>query len=383
MTDPFTHLNLKWVLQVAGSLVVIAALIRLFTRPKDGQEHWVQEVLEVLLSVAVVVFLLIRPFVFQAFYIPSGSMEPTLMGPPEAAGPHGVGDRLLVNKLLYRVRSPARGDIVVFRAPPEVALDEKEYIKRLIGLPGDEVEVIPPRLTVDGRTLFRLSTELRPEDALHVSSGDLPIRIEKNRARFEAEMKDYVLTEIEVIVLPVNNAQFDLFRLDLDGRRLLTDTYGRLSASATLSGYGSDPELKSEFYFQDGDLRVVLVTGSRLSYEPGEVRVNGRALVEPYIAEDPHYGMAPLRVPPGRYFVLGDNRNESNDSHEWGTFAGNRIVGRAEIIFWPLSRIRLLEWWLFALLVVFFALYQILSHRRLRRPPPELRPAPAGPPPGA
>lgn len=92
------------------------------------------------LSLAIVLFLLVRAFFVEAFKIPSGSMEGTLL----------VGDFLLVNKLVYgaevplthkrlpAVRAPALGDVVVFRWPNDT---DKHFVKRLVGLPGDTVEM--------------------------------------------------------------------------------------------------------------------------------------------------------------------------------------------------------------------------------------------------
>ena len=195
------------------------------------------------------VFLLIRPFVVQSFYIPSGSMEPTLMGPPKAdyhaslMGQHAMisyratgGDHILVNKFIYWINPPERGDIIVFDAPPQAlqGRPKSDFVKRLIGLPGDLVEV----------------------------------------------------------------------RRDIG------------------------------------------------------VYVNGELLQEPASNPIPHYDWPagpdglptgkPYRVPAGCYFVLGDNRDESYDSHAW-TFGGEprpeletgRVVGKALLIYWPLHRIRL------------------------------------------
>jgi signal peptidase I len=99
--------------------------------------------------VIAVVFLL-RSFLFEPFKIPSGSMIPTLL----------VGDLILVNKFTYGVRlpvvntkitqgnSPQRGDVMVFRYPPQPSMD---YIKRVVGVPGDEVAYLNKRLTVNGK----------------------------------------------------------------------------------------------------------------------------------------------------------------------------------------------------------------------------------------
>jgi len=104
-----------------------------------------------LFPVILVVFLL-RSFLFEPFKIPSGSMIPTLL----------VGDLILVNKFHYGVRLPVintkitegnkveRGDIMVFRYPPKPSLD---YIKRVVGVPGDEVAYLNKRLTINGQVV--------------------------------------------------------------------------------------------------------------------------------------------------------------------------------------------------------------------------------------
>ena len=102
-----------------------------------------------LFPVILIVFLL-RSFVFEPFKIPSGSMIPTLL----------IGDLILVNKFTYGLRLPVintkitqgnpvqRGDVMVFRYPPQPSMD---YIKRVVGLPGDEVAYLDKRLTVNGQ----------------------------------------------------------------------------------------------------------------------------------------------------------------------------------------------------------------------------------------
>ena len=104
-----------------------------------------------LFPVIIVVFLL-RSFLFEPFKIPSGSMIPTLM----------INDLILVNKFHYGVRlpvinikifdnhTPQRGDVMVFRYPPKPSLD---YIKRVVGVPGDEVSYLNKNLTINGKPL--------------------------------------------------------------------------------------------------------------------------------------------------------------------------------------------------------------------------------------
>lgn len=138
--------------------------------PKSGRSFWLE--LPILLIIALGLALLIKTFLVQAFYIPSGSMEDTL----------NIGDRVLVNKLAYHLGDIERGDIIVFNGvdswSPEVQVkepsnpiakgvqsvfgafgfaqpNEKDYIKRVIGLPGDEVKCCDRqgRITVNGVAL--------------------------------------------------------------------------------------------------------------------------------------------------------------------------------------------------------------------------------------
>ena len=132
-----------------------------------------------LILIALVLALLIKTFLVQAFFIPSGSMERTLHGCPGCSG-----DRVLVNKLVYRLRDPHRGEIVVFRGPPSwqdspeftahppsnavarffhdigsalgvAAPSDKDFIKRVIGVAGDHVICCDAqgRITVNGHPL--------------------------------------------------------------------------------------------------------------------------------------------------------------------------------------------------------------------------------------
>ena len=89
---------------------------------------------------AAILALLIRTFIMAPFKIPSGSMQPTLM----------IGDRILVNKFLYRFHEPQRGNIVVFRYPND---PQRPFIKRLIGVGGDQVTIQDHRVVVNGSIL--------------------------------------------------------------------------------------------------------------------------------------------------------------------------------------------------------------------------------------
>lgn len=174
-----------------------------------NENPWLETGKTIVLSVFLA--LGIRSLVAEARYIPSGSMLPTLQ----------INDRLIIDKVSYRFSNPVRGDIVVFNPTAELERQKFKdaFIKRVIGLPGDRVEV-----------------------------------------------------------------------------------------------------------------------------KGGKVYVNGKVLVEKYIDEAPEYNWKSTEltpdgvVPEGHYLVLGDNRNNSYDSHYWGFVPKDKIVGKAIVRFWPIDR---------------------------------------------
>jgi len=84
--------------------------------------------------------------------------------------------------------------------------------------------------------------------------------------------------------------------------------------------------------------RIIALPGDTIEVKDKKVLVNGIPLEEEYIRDPPRYTMAAKTIPEGEYFVLGDNRNNSNDSHHWGTVPRDNIVGKAWFIYWPLER---------------------------------------------
>jgi signal peptidase I len=80
--------------------------------------------------------------------------------------------------------------------------------------------------------------------------------------------------------------------------------------------------------------RVIGLPGDHVSVKEGTVSVNGQVLNEPYIAEAPRYS-GEWDVLEGQFFVLGDNRNDSSDSHSWGLLPSKNVVGKAVVIYWP------------------------------------------------
>jgi signal peptidase I len=84
--------------------------------------------------------------------------------------------------------------------------------------------------------------------------------------------------------------------------------------------------------------RTIATQGQTVAVKNGTVYVDDRPLKEQYIAEAPNYNLDPLQVPPGSIFVMGDNRNNSNDSHIWGFLPQENIIGRAVFRFFPFDR---------------------------------------------
>ncbi|GAB6137678.1 signal peptidase I [Halanaerobaculum tunisiense] len=89
---------------------------------------------------AIIISTFLIVFVVQAFYIPSGSMKPTLQ----------PGDRIFANKLIYRFRDPQRQEIIVFKYPVN---PQRKFIKRVIGLPGDKIKIVGGQVYVNGEQL--------------------------------------------------------------------------------------------------------------------------------------------------------------------------------------------------------------------------------------
>jgi signal peptidase I len=102
-------------------------------------------------------------------------------------------------------------------------------------------------------------------------------------------------------------------------------------------------ELKKQKFNEAFIKRLIGLPGETVAVKDGKVYINDRALEENYIAEPPAYNYESVRVPENSYFVLGDNRNNSYDSHYWGFVPRANIFGKASKIFWPPDRATLFK----------------------------------------
>lgn len=139
------------ILLVTGLIWIFDILVLSKKRPAGAEEPVVVEYAKSFFPVILLVFF-VRSFIVEPFKIPSGSMMPTLL----------AGDFILVNKFTYGLRvpilnntfiemnNPERGDVVVFHYPPDPSID---YIKRVVGLPGDKIRYQDKRLTINGQPL--------------------------------------------------------------------------------------------------------------------------------------------------------------------------------------------------------------------------------------
>jgi signal peptidase I len=170
----------------------------------------VRSVLEWVLIVAgaVLVAIVIRTFVLQAFYIPSASMDPTLQ----------IDDKVLVNKLSYKFHDIHRGDIVVFKRPPEETdADIKDLIKRVIGLPGDRIEARAGHVYINGKLLHEpylprglqsrtLTAQTVPPDMIFVMGDNRGAS--KDSTVFGPISKDLVVGRAFIRVWPLKHITF-------------------------------------------------------------------------------------------------------------------------------------------------------------------------------
>lgn len=252
-----------------------------------GFAKFLNEVFDAVVYAGVVVFMLIRPFAVQTFLIPSGSMLDTLQ----------INDFIIANKAIYRYTEPQRGDIIVFK-PPAEALDkgqgEIDFIKRLIGAPGDVV-------TVKDGSVYRNGVKLVEP---YLNDENHYIRSDWKLVRYEGSYKPWNGKYIPVYLndIGLGNYNTNTARAYSVGAKL--DSQDALDHAQVIDGFKQEDQLT-----------------------PGEVQIEKELAAAP-----------PAKIPPGYYLMMGDNRNGSFDSRSWGLVPRDNIVGRSEIIWWPMRR---------------------------------------------
>ncbi len=137
------------ILGVSAFLVASRILVKRADQIPQAVRSSIVETLDACI-VAALLSLFIITIIVQAFYIPSGSMEPTLM----------VNDRILVAKFIYRVEPVRRGDVIVFRYPLNT---QRDFVKRVIGLPGEMVELKEGVVYVTGEPVSEKGYALKPD----------------------------------------------------------------------------------------------------------------------------------------------------------------------------------------------------------------------------
>jgi signal peptidase I len=244
-------LSLFGLLVVTGGLWALDLFVAARKRPPGSARPWWVEYGASFFPVILIVFFL-RSFIVEPFKIPSGSMIPTLL----------VGDFILVNKFTYGIRlpvinkkivslnEPQRGDVMVFRYPADPSVD---YIKRVVGIPGDRVEYFDKKLKING--------EVVPRQA----DGDY---LHPDRLYYSPRFQETLGSVSHAILVEPQAPAFVPQAMDFPGRENCT------------------------------------YTGS---------------------------GVA-CTVPPGHYFMMGDNRDASSDSRVWGFVPEANIVGKAFFI---------------------------------------------------
>jgi signal peptidase I len=329
MLDWLSNLSIRWVLILVGLLLTTRVLALKVDFASLKLRRLAAEFAETFAVALVMVFLVLHRFVFQLFFIPSESMVPTLL----------VHDRVLVNRFIYRFHPPHRGDVVVFHAPKEASPEPKDFIKRLIGLPGETVAVVPDQVLIDGHPLFPIINQDEP------GQPNVALRVNPESRIETAGRRLLVDGQCLLALSPTGKAHLADRDLLIDGESVHTFGPEESTRAIALPDTFREAGLGTGMaFYQASGNPFFVVRGEKLEIRPGHVEINGKPLMEEsYVRQTPRYRMPDRHLGPDEYFMMGDNRNLSLDSHRWGALKASAIVGKAWALFWPPRRFRLVN----------------------------------------
>ncbi len=185
------------------------------------------------------------------------------------------------------------------------------------------------------------------QDFEHLETNDAPFEKAKGNAlwRFFIDLIENILLAI-VVFLAINTLTA---RVRVDGYSMLpTLNHGEYVLVNRMAYRFAPPQRGDIIVFQspldpreDFIKRVIGLPGDTVEIYNGQVHINGYPVTEPYILAPPAY-RGKWDVPAGHFFVLGDNRNDSSDSHTWGTLDTQLVIGKAIAIYWPISQAKIL-----------------------------------------
>jgi signal peptidase I len=299
------------------------------TRPRAAGKPWWWASLAIAFLAVGGLFSLYQLFGYRSYYIPSSSMNPTLQGP--STGSNTGGDRVRTEVIFSRWAKPRRGQIWTFHAPSVASPTGKTFVQRVIGTPGDKVEVVPPRLLADANVALTLTGE----GLLALDPGAVEISQDGKSAQIR---HSYSEGSLRVMAVSGGEPNYNPNQVSVGGKIALEVPDSSITEDDPGTWSERDADLESWGYSVNGEARLLVVRAKRLAFEQGQVMLNDERLTEPYILEPAHYSLRPRQLGPDEYFMMGDNRNNSNDSHVWGPLTRDRFQGRVTLRFWPPSR---------------------------------------------
>jgi signal peptidase I len=264
-------------------------IIKKFNIKSNGMQNVVKKTVNFTESIgtAIILVLIIQKFYLGNFLVPTGSMIPTIV--PK--------DRLFGNMVVYKFKEPEREDIIVFKEPVE---NKVLYTKRLMGLPGETVEIKGERLYIDGKQV----TDRRYSNLGEIGYNQWVIPKKGDK----------------LMIIPMENYSEEFKEQNVDiaeVQKYLLDKPGALSQV-----------LPNVNFYINGKR-----TGMILDY------IHDQEVIKKLLAGE----TVQTTIKEDYFLALGDNTDRSYDGRMWGFVAQHRIEGRAFVRFWPLNRIGLLK----------------------------------------